>query len=73
MDYTNLTNEQLEALQKKHREQLKKNRQQITDRKKRTHRLIVHGLAAERFVPNCEQMNEEEFFDALSARINGGF
>ena len=73
MDYNNLSPEQLEALQKKHREQLKENRQQITDRKKRTHRLIVHGLVAERFVPNCEQMSEQEFYDALSARINGGF
>ena len=54
-------NNDLTEIQKKHREQMKENREKIKQRKVRTHRLIVRGAIAEKLVPNAESMTDEEF------------
>ncbi|MBU5476546.1 DUF3847 domain-containing protein [Eubacterium sp. MSJ-21] len=56
------TKEGLEALQKKHREQMQSNRDRVQERKTRAHRLIVRGILAENAVgEDSAHMTDEEF------------
>lgn len=64
------TKEELEALQKKHREQMQKNRAKVQERKNRAHRLIIRGIMAENAVgENAGSMTDEEFQDAFNRLI----
>lgn len=58
---------QLAEMQEKHRQELKANREKIQARKARTHRLIVRGAIAEKFVPGADRLTNEQFEAALKA------
>ena len=60
-----MTIEELKALQEKHRNQIKHNREKTLERKHRTHRLIVRGAIAEKIVPNSDKITDEEFQNYL--------
>lgn len=61
--------EEIEELQAKHREQLRENREKVTQRKQRTRRLIKRGGLCEGLINsagrNAAGMTDEEFLDAL--------
>ena len=59
-------------LQKKHRREMKQKRDAMKRRKARTHRLIVRGAIAEKFVRNAESMTDREFQDALAELMDRG-
>lgn len=51
--------DELKKLQEKHRKEAQEIRAGIKTRKKRTHRLIVHGAILEKVVPETADMEEE--------------
>ncbi len=61
-------------LQEKHRLQLKKNRDKVMERKRRTRRLIVRGAISEavlsKTIDNIESLSDEEFKAAMEAALN---
>jgi len=57
-------------LQKKHQREMKQKRDAVRKRKARTHRLIVRGAIAEKFVKNAEDMTDTEFQKALIELMN---
>ncbi len=65
-----LTLKEIEEIQKRHREELKENRDRLNARKKRTHHLIVRGTIAESFIDNAEDMTDEEFREELEKALN---
>lgn len=62
---------ELEALQAKHRKQMKENREKVNARKARTHRLIVRGAIAESFFADAQKMTDKQFEDTLRQLIFG--
>lgn len=65
-----LTLKEIEEIQKRHREELKENRDRLNARKKRTHRLIVRGTIAESLIDNAEDITDEEFREILAKALN---
>lgn len=57
--------DELTELQRKHQEQMKKQRDAIKQRKARTHRLIIRGAIAEKALKGAESMTDEQFQNAL--------
>lgn len=58
---TEISIEELKALQEKHWAQIKANKEKTLERKNRTHRLIVRGAIAEKLVVDADKMTDEEF------------
>lgn len=58
-------NNDLTELQKKHQQQMKEKRDEIKERKARTHRLIVRGAIAESVIKGAENMTHEQFQQTL--------
>lgn len=56
---------ELKKLQEKHRREAKEIRAGIKARKKRTHRLIVHGAMLEKAVPETVNMDDDELLQIL--------
>ena len=56
-----LTLEEIEILQEKHRQQLKENAERIDKKKKRVSRLVRRGIIAESYIEDAENMTDEEF------------
>ena len=56
-----LTLEEIEKLQEKHRQQLKENAERIEKKKKRVSRLVRRGIIAESYIDNAENITDEEF------------
>lgn len=61
--------ETVEQMQKRHRREMKANRDKIQERKARTRRLIIRGAIAEAMVTGAEMMTDEEFKRNLELRI----
>ena len=61
---TNITNDPKLAAQKNH-EQLQKQRKDILERNRRSHRLIVKGAIIESMYPETVTMSDDEFRDFL--------
>ena len=57
--------DELKKLQEKHRKEAQEIRAGIKARKKRTHRLIVHGAILEKVVPETADMDDEESLQVL--------
>lgn len=57
--------DELKKLQEKHRKEAQEIRAGIKARKKRKHRLIVHGAILEKVVPETADMDEEELLKVL--------
>ena len=60
----------MQKLQEQHRGQLRKKRERIEERKKRTRRLIQRGAMAESFIDGAPEMTDDEFMDAMKQRLN---
>ena len=56
---------ELKKIQEKHRREAKEIRAGIKARKKRTHRLIVHGAMLEKAVPETANMDDDELLQIL--------
>ena len=61
--------EELQRLQKKHREQQERYRKSYEERKARTHRLIVWGGLLESMVDGADHMTEEEMETLLTEAL----
>ena len=61
---TKTTNDPMSAAQK-NREQLQKQRKDILERNRRSHRLIVKGAIIESMYPETVTMSDDEFRDFL--------
>ena len=56
--------------QLQHQRELSENREKAQAEKKRNHRLIVHGAIAESFIPGSEEMDQDEFEQALASLLS---
>lgn len=64
-EFNQMSLEQIKEFQDKNRAKVEKNRQRVKEQKARTHRLIVRGAIAEDFVPNAENLTDDEFIQKL--------
>ena len=66
---------ELEALKKKqalHRQQLEENRSRALAKKKQTKRLVTLGQMVEAYLPDAENLSEEEIREILKKRLKNG-
>lgn len=56
--------------QLQHQRELSENREKAQAEKKRNHRLIIHGAIAESFIPGSEEMDRDEFEQALASLLS---
>ncbi|MCC8121048.1 MAG: DUF3847 domain-containing protein [Oscillospiraceae bacterium] len=57
--YERMSLEELETVQKKHREQMAENREKTRRRKSRTHKLIIMGAELAPHVPGFEELADD--------------
>lgn len=66
---------ELEALKKKqalHRQQLEENRSRALAKKKQTKRLVTLGQMVEAYLPDAENLSDEEIREILKKRLKNG-
>lgn len=66
---------ELEALKKKqalHRQQLEENRSRALTEKKQTKRLVTLGQMVEAYLPDAENLSDEEIREILKKRLKNG-
>lgn len=61
--------QELEQAQEKHRRQLERNREKIRLRKVRTHKLIVMGSEVAPYIPQFETLTDEQLRDIVSVMV----
>ena len=71
-DYRDLSLEELQKLQAKHREQQERMRKAYEARKARTRRLIIHGGILEKIVPTTAEMTPAEVEAMLISTFGQG-
>lgn len=69
MDIEDMSLQELEALQEKHRKQMEQNREKVKQRKARTHKLIVIGAEVVRIIPGYEKLNDEQLRDIVTTML----
>ncbi len=65
MHYEDMSLEELEAVQQKHRQQMAENREKARRRRVRTHKLIVMGAEVSPHVPKFEDMADDALRSAV--------